>query len=111
VNELLEKFQPGPLLQYGTIFLFLFLVTVDTVQHPVKGKKKIMKSIPAFVQTIHRVEQLGLEEKNQYAVVKTENVVPGTLPPMVRVGSFRADAKRLGRKDIRIPSGKEFIVE
>lgn len=111
MNELLEKFQPGPFLKYGTISLFLLLITVDTLQHPVKGKRKIMHSIPAFVQTIHFVEQLGLEEKNQYVVVKTENIIPGTLPPMVRVGSLRPDAKRIRRKDIQIPSGKEFIVE
>ena len=110
-DKLVDKIQPKPFLQYGILSLFVLFVIIDNLHHPAKGKEKIMKSIPAFVQTIHHVEQLDLEKKNQYAVGKTENVIPGTFPPMVWVGSLRQDAKRLTRKDIQIPSGKEFIVD
>lgn len=94
------------------VSLFLFsLVWVDNLQHPAKRQEKIMTSIPAFVQTIHRVEQLNLEEENTYVIIKTVNVMPEYMPPMVRVGSQHPDARRLGPQDIELESGKEFIVK
>ena len=70
-----------------------------------------MTHIPDFVKTIHTIEQLELGKKNQYVVVKTDNVIPGFLWPMVRVGSNEPSARRLKRADISIPAGKEFIVD
>ncbi|MBE0585203.1 MAG: hypothetical protein IH612_15765 [Desulfofustis sp.] len=91
--------------------LFFSVVVIDNLRQPAKRYEKIMTSIPAFVETIHRVENLELEKDNTYVVIKTENVMPEFMPPMVRVGSQRPDARRLGRQEIELETGKEFIVE
>jgi hypothetical protein len=90
--------------------LFFSVVLIDNIRHPAKGYREVMAKVPAFVQTIHQLEQLELAKDNTYVVVKTENVISNYMPPMVRVGSQRPDARRLGREDIKLESGKEFIV-
>ncbi|WP_319549721.1 hypothetical protein [Desulfogranum marinum] len=70
-----------------------------------------MVTIPGFLDAIYQAEKLDLGKENTYVVIKTDNIVPGTLHPMVRVGSLRHDAVRLGRKDIPFQHGKEFIIE
>lgn len=90
---------------------FLCTVIVDNVSHPDKHSNPIMAKVPSFVRTIYLVEQLELGKNNQYVVLKTDNVIPIHLPPMVRVGSLRKDAKQLGKDDITIPAGREFILD
>ena len=94
------------------IVLFFSAVTLyDQKLHPEKGYRKIMVTIPGFLDAIYQAEQLNLDKENTYVVIKTDNIVPGTLHPMVRVGSLRHDAVRLGRKDIPFQHGKEFIIK
>jgi hypothetical protein len=87
------------------------VVLFDNVQHPYKGFRTIMTTVPEFVHTIHLAEQLQLETNNQYIVLQTQNIVPGAPPPTVRVGSRQADARRVPAEHIPLFSGKEFIVD
>ncbi len=91
--------------------VLLVFVWVDNASHPAKGKRAIMKNIPGFLAAIHRVEQLPLVDKNQYVVLKTDNVIPGGMHPMVRVGSLRHDARRLHRSEVKISKGKKYIID
>ncbi|HHO48754.1 MAG TPA: hypothetical protein ENN06_09950 [Desulfobacteraceae bacterium] len=111
VDRLFEKFRPHVFLQAGVLTAFLLLVVTDNIRHPEKGQIDILPAIPAFVQTIHLVEELGLDERNQYVILRTDNLKPPFLSPTVRVGSLSKDARRLERKDLDLPSGSKFIVE
>jgi hypothetical protein len=111
VDRLLDKISARKSVQLAVVILFFLFVTIDNVSIPSKGKEKIMTNIPLFVQTIHQVEQLGLEKKNQYVVLQTDNVMPGFLPSVVRVGSQKQNADRLKSTEIPLNVGKEFIVD
>ncbi len=110
-DRIIEKAKPKPAVQVFIAVMFGLLVLFDNIRHQEKGSIELMPSIPAFVKTIYLIEQLELTKKNQYAVVATHNLIPGYMPPMVRVGSQQDDAQRLGAKELPIASGKEFIVE
>jgi hypothetical protein len=111
VDHLLNKISPRISAKLAIIGFFFAFVLIDNASNPSKGKEKIMTNIPLFVQTIHLVEQLELEKKGQYVMLQTENVMPGFLPSIVRVGSKNLEATRLNSKDVPIHSGKEFIVD
>lgn len=110
LDKLITLWSTVPVINLIIPLILVLIVWVDNVRHPAKRYKKIMTNIPPFLETIHNAEQLQLAEKNEYVVVKTDNVIPGALNPMVRVGSLQPDAKRLKRKDITISSGYIFIV-
>ncbi len=111
LDRLLSTFSPRRISGVLVVGLLFAFVTLDNIANPYKGREKILPNIPPFVRTIHAVEQLKLARKNEYVIVKTDNVMPGFLSPMVRVGSRNPTARRLGRKDVAVVSGKQFIVE
>ena len=95
----------------AVVAAILCFVLADNLKHPAKGKREIMTNLPDFLATIHRVEQLSLIDNNQYVVLKTNNIIPKGMHPMVRVGSLRHDARRLRRSEVKISKGKEFIID
>ncbi len=111
VDQIMQKAKPKPIIQVFIACMLCLVVLFDNIRHEEKGKIELMPSIPAFVKTIYLIEQLELAKHNQYAIVMTHNLIPGYMPPMVRVGSQLDDAQRLGPKEIPIAFGKEFIVE
>ncbi|MBU1567579.1 MAG: hypothetical protein KJ630_18380 [Proteobacteria bacterium] len=110
-DQLIKKAQPKPAIQVFIAVMFCCLVLFDNIRHQEKGRIDLMPTIPDFVKTIYLVEQLELAKKNQYVLVKTDNLIPGYMPPMVRVGSWQDNAQRLSPKEIPIASGKQFIIE
>ncbi len=89
----------------------LALVLTDNLRHPDRGAITLMPKVSAFVRAIHEAEQLALEEKKQYLVLRTENIAPGPLYPRVRVGSRSTSAKRLTAARVSLPTGNEFIAD
>lgn len=110
-DQIIQKTQPNYFTQIFIAMVFCSFVLFDNIRHPEKGKIDLMPAIPEFVDTIHLIEQLELEKKNQYVYLLTDNIVPGYLDPCVRVGSYQDDAKRLSSNEIPIPSGHHFIVD
>lgn len=111
VDQIIQKAQLKPAIQVSIAVLFCLVVLFDNIQHQEKGKIELMPQISDFVNTIYLIEQLELAQKNQYVIVQTNNLIPGFMPPMVRVGSQQDDAQRLTPNEVTIASGKQFIVE
>jgi hypothetical protein len=84
-------------------------VFADNLRHPDKGFIQPMDKVPAFVRAVHAAEQLRLEERNQYLVLRTQNIDPRAAPVSVRVGSRRHSATMADATVLPADSGREFI--
>ena len=60
-------------------------------------------------QRFQQAEQLGLEEHNQYLVLRTQNIDPRAAPASVRVGSRRRSATMADATVLPVDGGREFI--
>ena len=88
------------------VFVFVF---ADNRRHPDKGFIQPMDKVPAYVRAVHAAEQLGLEEHNQYLVLRTQNIDPRAAPASVRVGSRRRSATMADATVLPVDGGREFI--
>jgi hypothetical protein len=70
------------------IVIFVFY---DNLKHPEIRKFEILTNITEYLQTIHQVENLKLEEKNEYYRVSADG--SGRFTPTAYVGSRKPDAK------------------
>ncbi len=75
---------------------FLALVYADNRAVSYRGSAPSMTELRQFLEAVHAVEQLGLETRNSYAIVRYPTTY---FPPSVRVGSWRPGARQLGRED------------
>lgn len=108
-DQLIQKVRPKFSTQVLIAVFFCCFIIFDNIRHQEKGRIEVMPLIPDFVNTIHLIEQLELEKKNQYVYVVTDNIIPGFLDPFVRVGSQNENAQRLTAGEVPISSGHHFI--
>ncbi|MCP3996335.1 MAG: hypothetical protein GY722_14945 [bacterium] len=75
---------------------FLALVYADNRAVSYRGSTPPMAELRPFLEAVHAVEQLGLETRNSYVMVRYPTTY---FPPNVKVGSRQRGARRLDRED------------
>jgi hypothetical protein len=89
---------------------FIFIVLIDNIQHQYNRHYQPMRDLPAFLSAVSDAEKLRLENQDQFVILwykKGRSI----FKPVVRVGSRKTTAERIGKKEIPINSIRRFILE
>jgi len=90
---------------------FLIFITVtDNIQHRYKRYCQPMPDLPAFLSAVSDVENLRLENQDQFVILSYKKGI-GIFKPTVRVGSRKMSAERIGKEEIPVDSIRRFILE
>jgi hypothetical protein len=68
------------------------------IEQPEKRRFDREPETQAYLDAIETVEQLGLEDRNKYVIMRGKGGLESYFKPVIRVGSYREDAQRAGRE-------------
>lgn len=85
---------------------FLALVYVDNNSVPTRGAKRPMKGLARYLKAIKSVEQLELEKRNEFVVLRYRRA---HFSPRVEVGSREGGARWLPLTDPRLKAVRKFV--
>jgi len=96
------------------IFLFvtltLLLIVFDNIKEPSKREVTVMPDTREFLAAVYQFEQLELDKKNQFVVLKLDNYQRPFFLPHAKVGSKKSDAVQIGKKNIPPSLKSKFLV-
>jgi hypothetical protein len=99
VDHLFQTYGEG---RVGVFLFTLFLAVVilaDNRTYPDERASEIIPDTGDYVAAIHRMEQRGLKQANQYVIMRQYNYQNPAFFPWVQVGSRRPDASQILRGD------------
>lgn len=96
----------------GTFALLIGAIIIhDNIRHPRKQKVEPIPETRLFLGEVHRLEQIGLKEKNQNVVLRLDNYQSPFFVPQAVVGSRADDARRLNNADLPVEYRNSFVAD
>ena len=92
------------------VLLTLFLIVIDNIKDPSKRKVTVIPDTRDFLAKVYQFEQLELEKRNQFVVLKLDNYQRPFFIPQARVGSREPNALQIGSKDFPPSLKTKFLV-
>lgn len=114
LERVVEKWRPDSYWPVAIGIVALAFVAHDNRLHPNKGWVPTMEDLPQYLEAIRYYERSGLDAANQFIIL---TYVPqfseefNRFPMLAVIGSRRADAVRVGSRDLADPRGAQWIAE